>query len=245
MPTTVSFPTCKRCFLINRDPPFRRNPNSKPKPSRWFRPSTQCSAERDSGGPSSPSFSHFTEKISCHFQEKAVIRDVSLVDDPPDLGIPPNRGPLPVRRALYLSGETLTLNLTLAFVPAIDARLGRRGFGGSELTKGAAVGGAGAEVVRSVPCLLIVGGDDGGVGGPQESRGRDGGEGDGGGGGDGANVQRGGEFPKIPSMPISPEVAYSILRSLRASNAPPLERIGIISSVNVDCGKFDQVFNLG
>ena len=49
-------------------------------------------------------------------------------DDPPDLGIPPNRGPLPV-------GETLTLNLTLAFVPAIDAMPGRRGFGGSELTE--------------------------------------------------------------------------------------------------------------
>ncbi|RVW67739.1 hypothetical protein CK203_065496 [Vitis vinifera] len=40
--TIVSFPTCKRCFLINRGPvPVRRNPNSKPKPSRWFRPSTQ------------------------------------------------------------------------------------------------------------------------------------------------------------------------------------------------------------
>ncbi|RVW66539.1 hypothetical protein CK203_066429 [Vitis vinifera] len=49
-------------------------------------------------------------------------------DDPLDLGIPPNRGPLPV-------GETLTLNLTLAFVPAIDAMPGRRGFGGSELTE--------------------------------------------------------------------------------------------------------------
>ncbi|RVW69152.1 hypothetical protein CK203_064452 [Vitis vinifera] len=50
-------------------------------------------------------------------------------DDPPDLGIPPNRGPLPVR-------ETLTLNLTLAFVLAIDAMPGCRGFGGSELTEG-------------------------------------------------------------------------------------------------------------
>ena len=49
-------------------------------------------------------FSQFTEKISRHFQEKAlppyrfqpqaVIRDVSSGSD---LGIPPNRGPLPVR----------------------------------------------------------------------------------------------------------------------------------------------------
>eukprot|EP00261_Vitis_vinifera_P017225 XP_010646810.1 PREDICTED: probable glutamate carboxypeptidase 2 [Vitis vinifera] len=37
--------------------------------------------------------------------------------------------------ALCPSGETLTLNLTLTFVPAIDARPGRRGFGGSELTE--------------------------------------------------------------------------------------------------------------
>ena len=37
--------------------------------------------------------------------------------------------------ALCPSGETLTLNLTLAFVPAIDAMPGRRGFGGSELTE--------------------------------------------------------------------------------------------------------------
>ncbi|RVW58449.1 hypothetical protein CK203_114828 [Vitis vinifera] len=61
------------------------------------------------------SFSHFPEKISRRFQEKAlppygfqpqaVIRDVSSGDDPPDLGIPPNRGLCP-------SGETLTLNLT-------------------------------------------------------------------------------------------------------------------------------------
>ncbi|RVW68039.1 Beta-galactosidase 10 [Vitis vinifera] len=36
----------------------------------------------------------------------------------------------PTTAALCPSGETLTLNLTLAFVPAIDARPGRRGFGG-------------------------------------------------------------------------------------------------------------------
>ncbi|KAL6332065.1 hypothetical protein AAG906_020744 [Vitis piasezkii] len=107
-------------------------------------------------------------------------------DDPHDLGIPPNRGPLSVRRnpnskpnprvrlsfvffhfycfvsylylafyrenltsfprkspttgshptaALCPSGETLTLNLTLVFVLAIDAMLSHRGFGGSELTE--------------------------------------------------------------------------------------------------------------
>ncbi|RVW64767.1 hypothetical protein CK203_061991 [Vitis vinifera] len=81
-------------------------------------------------------------------------------DDPPDLGIPPNRGPLPVRRnpnskpnsrvrschrrnarpqgirggshptaALCPSGQTL------AFVPAINAMPGRRGFWGPELTE--------------------------------------------------------------------------------------------------------------
>ncbi|KAL6322608.1 hypothetical protein AAG906_014278 [Vitis piasezkii] len=59
-------------------------------------------------------------------------------DDPPDLGIPPNRGPLPVRRnpnskpnprgshptaALCPSGQTL------AFVPAINAMPGRRDSG--------------------------------------------------------------------------------------------------------------------
>ena len=49
-------------------------------------------------------------------------------DDPPNLGIPPNRGPLPV-------GETLTLNLTLAFIPTIDAMPDHRGFRGSELTE--------------------------------------------------------------------------------------------------------------
>ncbi|KAL6310893.1 hypothetical protein AAG906_025834 [Vitis piasezkii] len=70
-------------------------------------------------------------------------------DDPPDLGIPPSRGPLPVRRnpnskpnprvrsghrrnarPQGFRGETLTLNLTLAFVPAIDTMPGRRGFRG-------------------------------------------------------------------------------------------------------------------
>ena len=61
-------------------------------------------------------------------------------DDPPDLGIPPNRGPLPVRR-------TLTLNLTLAFVPAIDTMPGRRGFGGFELTE--------ALYVRFLTCSFI------------------------------------------------------------------------------------------
>ncbi|KAL6330650.1 hypothetical protein AAG906_003261 [Vitis piasezkii] len=215
IPTTLSFPTCKRCFLINRGPlPVRRDPNSKPKPSRWFRPSTQCPAARDSGGPSSSSFSHFTEKISRHFQEKIVIRD----------------GSHPTTTLCSL-GETLTLNLTLAFVLAIDARPGRRGFGGSYRGRGGA----------AVPCLLAVGGDDGGTG-----SGRGGGEGGGRGGGGGANVHRGGEFPKIPSMPISPEVAYSILRSLEGPQIPHhWKGLEIISSVNVDCGKFDQVFNLG
>ena len=61
-------------------------------------------------------------------------------DNPPDLGIPPNRGPLPVRR-------TLTLNLTLAFVPAIDTMPGRRGFGGFELTE--------ALYVRFLTCSFI------------------------------------------------------------------------------------------
>ncbi|KAL6332077.1 hypothetical protein AAG906_020757 [Vitis piasezkii] len=83
-------------------------------------------------------------------------------DDPPDLGIPPNRGPLPVRRnpnskpnprirsghrrnarpqgfgaelteALYGSHPTAALcpsGQTLAFVPAINAMPGRRGFWG-------------------------------------------------------------------------------------------------------------------
>ncbi|RVW59641.1 hypothetical protein CK203_103290 [Vitis vinifera] len=49
-------------------------------------------------------------------------------DDPPDLGIPPNRGPLPVRR-------NPNSKPNLAFVLAIDAMPGRRGFGGSELTE--------------------------------------------------------------------------------------------------------------
>ena len=100
-------------------------------------------------------------------------------------------------------------------------------------------------------------------------------------------------FPKIPSMPISLEVAYSILRSLEGPQMPHHWRgdalgpqpgrvelgptllnfmyqvstfifslfhwkvsclmllvcielgLEIISSVNVDCGKFDQVLNLG
>ncbi|RVW64657.1 hypothetical protein CK203_066492 [Vitis vinifera] len=54
-------------------------------------------------------------------------------DDPPDLGIPPNRGPLPVRR-------NPNSKPNLAFVLAIDAMPGRRGFGGSELTEALYVG---------------------------------------------------------------------------------------------------------
>ncbi|RVW67464.1 hypothetical protein CK203_064110 [Vitis vinifera] len=86
-------------------------------------------------------------------------------DDPPDLGIPPNRGPLPVRRnpnskpnprvrsgyrrnaqpqgirgsklteALYGSHPTAALCPSGAFVPAINAMPGRRGFWGPELAE--------------------------------------------------------------------------------------------------------------
>ena len=49
--------------------------------------------------------------------------------------------------ALCPSGQTLTLNLTLAFVPAIDAMPGRRGFGGPELTE--------ALYVRFLTCSFI------------------------------------------------------------------------------------------
>ncbi|RVW55091.1 hypothetical protein CK203_067090 [Vitis vinifera] len=49
-------------------------------------------------------------------------------EDAPDLGIPPNRGPLPVRTNPNSEPNTRVRS-------AIDAMPGRRGFGGPELTE--------------------------------------------------------------------------------------------------------------